>query len=968
MVEKIKHQIESINQALDWIKKNKSEHYEQRFMQLIEERRKMRKILLAEEENPGIAAFGKSQVGKSYLMSSILQNEGQPFMVKANGRTYNFIDEMNPITDNTEATGVVTRFSSYKRHPKRYMPEYPIIMKTLSPADIITILSDGYFNDIEDYTSDSENEINSIADTFYEKYKNMPVVAGMPLLPDDVLNIKNYFKLHINNAQAFNRSYFFDRIALVATKIPVTDWVDVFQILWNRNARMSQMFSKTIVTLRNLDFASDVYLPVEAVLHQEIKPNTIMSVDCLKEMFIDAPNYFTDAYLRQGDGFKKVAHLTKSEVCAVCSEVIFKIEQDFLTSTSSYKLDDIPYDTQAKLTKGEIKMSILEDNDLLDFPGARSREKEKASSLDADKVLINVFLRGKVAYLFNKYNEASAINVLLFCHDQVQNDVTNLYILLDEWVRNYVGDTPQKRQEVVSSLGGIAPLFYIGTKFNMDLAMRTGTTANSTTAIDGRWEDRFDKVLYKQCFHPDTALWVTNWTAPGTRFKNSYLLRDFRYSGPKASKLYKGFEENGTESPRVSPNMPDGTNSEGYVTDSYYEQMRTSFINSPAAQMLFDDTKMAWDVAASRNNDGSLHVIEKLSAIANRLEKTREMQFEQQMGTCRSKLLSILNEYHVSEDVDEILKENICKANSVMREMDFTCNDDNYFFGHLLQAIQVTEKDCLQIVHALIQSGELGEKNNNFADYAIILKRCNNFSGCQNNEECWKKLMSMYGLRTKEDAANYLASRDIDPKVLFSGTFKKRLNSVVIADKVYTLWQDRIKSVEMMNKILDNQSFDALVMSSLLDNIIETSHALKLDESMSNSIADYVNIINIYTVNESLIADILSSIINSFVIDLGYSMLRDSDKQDARRIAQQYDLNIFHYIDKERKSHFEEEELTALFDDLSTNPKALTTAFENNYYTWLEYMYVSFIAHLDVPEYDHQANDELTTIINSIAS
>jgi hypothetical protein len=137
---------------------------------------------------------------------------------------------------------------------------------------------------------------------------------------------------------------------------------------------------------------------------------------------------------------------------------------------------------------------------------------------------------------------------------------------------------------------------------------------------------------------------------------------------------------------------------------------------------------------------------------------------------------------------------------------------------------------------------------------------------------------------------------------------------------------------------------------------------------MSKSIAEYVNIINVYTINESLVADILSSIINSFIIDLGYSMLEDNEKQDARRIAKQYDLNIFSYIDKERKSHFEEEDLTALFNDLTTNPKALTTAFENNYYTWLEYMYVSFIAHLDVPEYDHQANDELTVIINSIAS
>lgn len=968
MIQKIDQQINVINDALAWIRKNKPEHYGQRFMQLIEERRRLRKMALAEEENPGIAAFGKSQVGKSYLMSSILQNEGKPFLVKANGREYNFIDEMNPITDNTEATGVVTRFSSYKRNPAKYSAQYPILMKTLSVADIIIVLSDGYFNDIEDYTSDSENEINAIAESYVKKYSTMPETDNTPLPADDVLNIKNYFKQHINNAQAFNRSYFFDSISQIVNRIPKTDWVEVFEILWNRNPRISMLFSRMLHTLQRLDFARMVYLPVEAVLHEEIKPNTIMSVDCLKELLVTSPQYHTDAYVRQGETFNRVEQLTKSEVCAVCAEVVFKIEEEFLTSSASYKMDDIPYDVQSRLTKGQIEMSILKDNDLLDFPGARSREKEKAASLNADKVLINVFLRGKVAYLFNKYNEAAAINVLLYCHDQMQNDVTNLYILLDEWVRNYVGETPEKRRLTVESTGGIAPLFYIGTKFNMDLAMRTGTTANTVTAIDGRWEDRFDKVLLKQCFHPDTAQWVQNWTAEGTRFKNSYLLRDFRYSGPKASKLYKGFEENGTESPRVAPNTPDGTNSEGYVTDNYYHQMRTSFCNSAASKMLFDDTALAWDVAASRNNDGSLHIIENLSVVASRLHDTREQQFAQQFQHSCDKLKSILNEYHVSEDVEEILNDNIHKANAIIREMDFTCNDDNYFFGHLLQALQIPEKECLQTIHQLIQSGELGEKNNNFADYEIILKRCQSFAGCQNFDDCWKKLQTVYGLSSREEAESYLNMRGVQYRLLFSGTFKKKLNSIIIAEKVYSQWQEHIKSVEFMKKTLDNRHFEAVVMSSLLDNIIATGNYVKIEEQLSNAIAEYVNVINVYSINESLISDILSSTINSFIIDLGYSRLSEHDIAEARRIARQYELPVFNYIGKERKSHFEEEELTELFDELTDNPKALTAAFEDNYYTWLEYMYVSYIAHLDVPEYDHQANDELTDIIHSIAS
>jgi hypothetical protein len=115
------------------------------------------------------------------------------------------------------------------------------------------------------------------------------------------------------------------------------------------------------------------------------------------------------------------------------------------------------------------------------------------------------------------------------------------------------------------------------------------------------------------------------------------------------------------------------------------------------------------------------------------------------------------------------------------------------------------------------------------------------------------------------------------------------------------------------------------------------------------------------------VADILSSTINQFVIDLGYCLLTDKDRENARKVTEQYQLPVFDYIGKERKEFFEEEELTALFDELTDSPKSMTTSFEDNYYTWLEYMCVSFIAHLDVPDYDKEANRQLTEIINNIS-
>lgn len=957
MIQKINTQIGLVNDALAWIRKNKPEHYEQRFMQLVEERRKLRKLALAECENPAIAAYGKSQAGKSYLMSNILQKDGQPFTVDVDGQRYNFINEMNPITKNTEATGVVTRFSSFARNSQRFSQRYPIMMKSLSVADITLIICDGYFNDLGDYTVPSGSEINTLAEAIFQKYKDMTEQRNAPMTEDDVLDMKDYFRKYINNAQAFysRDSNFFERLALVVRRIPVTDYADIFSNLWSKEDHLSKLYERLLRTMRRLNFAEDIYLPVEAVLHHGVNENTIMSVQCLNGLADEeAQPRFTHAFLRNGDSYSKVENLNKSEMSAICAEVVFRIGDDFLESSSSYDFEMITDPlTRQSITHTPVQKAILKSADLLDFPGARSRKKESVTTLEEGKILTTVLLRGKVAYLFNKYSEARVLNVLLFCQDYAQNDVTDLFSTLNKWVNNYVGKTPEERQRTLQLCQGISPLFYVGTKFNVDMEEDQNAAANERDAIDGRWFARFQKVLYGECFNADGVEWVKNWTHPNEFFRNSYLLRDFKYSGEKTSKLYSGFSEEGREQAMTIPRP-------------FYDTLRRSFCESEEVRMFFNDPAKAWDVAATINNDGALYIIENLAVVSDCLSRAREAQFAQQLKETRSKLLDVLNEYHVSEDIEEILQENIRKANSIIREMDFTCNEDNYFFGHLLQALQITETRCLQVIHHLIQSGELGERNNNFKNYEIILKRCRNFEGCHNSDECWQRLQNVYGLRDKDEAGKYLAGRDVESRLLFSGTFKKKLNSCVLADRVYDLWQKNIKSVEFMNQILANQRFDSVVMSILLEDITQTSNYLKLNDLMGDAIAEYVNVINIYTINESLVADILSSTINSFVIDLGYSLLPQADRDNARKVAQQSYLPVFDYIDREHTSHFEEDELTALFNELTDNPKSMTVSFENNYYTWLEYMYVSFIAHLDVPDYDKEANRLLSEIIHNI--
>lgn len=959
MIQEIISQIENINKSLAWVKKNKPNDYEQKFLQLVEERRKLRRLADAQQDSPAIAAYGESQVGKSYMMNCILQNNGKPFLIESGGRKYNFIEEMNPKTKNTEATGVVTRFTSFSHAPGRYSAQYPIMMRCFSVADVVMVVSDGYYLDIQDFTTYSEAEIDEMGQGIYDKYKDYPKNEYSPILADDLLDIKAYYNKHLNNAQAFLHTSFFDKVALVADKIPEQDLTDVFSILWHKRSEQTKLFGMLTCTLKKFRYAEYVYLPVEALLHDGINENTVMSVDCLNELFLERPRYFTDVYLRTGDNYEKLSGLTKSEVCAVCAEIIVKIAPEYIGNTDCYCLDGITDESvKAQLTKNGINIDILKDNDLLDFPGARSRQKKERVTMSDPKQLITVLLRGKVAYLFNKYNSLKLINVLLFCHHGTKTEVAEIPLLLKDWVMNNVGETMEKRKRTLELTGGISPLFYVGTKFNIDMEYSAENIENSINGLNGRWQQRFEKVLYNECFNAGGNLdaegkpLFLNWRSSGEHFMNSYLLRDYKFSGPLNSKLYEGEK---TEAKRM------------LIPKEHYENLRSTFCSSEYVKRFFANPALAWDVCTSIDNDGSLYIMENLSKVAKNISGTRDELFKDILENATRKAKSLMVDYHVSTNSEEILEKNIRKAYSVFREMDFTCNTDNYYFGHLIQALQITETASYRIIHKVMQGAEINDKVNSFKDYEIIINSCKKaahpLEKAKDEDEKWQCIMDTYRLATQEDAREYLLNKNVDPEKLFTKEYKRKMNSYVISDAVYDKWSQTIKSVDFMNKYAGGNGFDNIAMGNLIDGLLSAAAAVSLRDKMAESIAEYVNVVNIHTASEGLLADILASKINDFVLDFGYHYLSSDEISNAREICNDKNIPAFTYIQKELPATYEEKDLTQMFNNMQTNPDAILPSFEDNYNKWIEYMFISFVAHLDYPNIDHEANNALAEIL-----
>lgn len=980
MKEKIHKQIDNIREAIEWIRINKPEDYNNKFLLLSEKKRILRKIENAYDENPAIAAFGESQKGKSYLMGNLLQNNGKPFIIKVNNGDdeVDFVQNINPIGDKKEATGVVTRFKVFNENDEKakYNGNLPVIVKLLSPSRIATILCDSYHKDIIDYQTYSDQELKDFSKEIFEKYENAPDLGNQAFTEDDVLEMKYYLSNFVTETQSIRRSGYFENLALVIRRIPVKDWTNVFAILWHRNEIVSNMFARLIDVLQKLNFAKEIYTDIETVRHHGDNINSIMSVDCLNGLDDPGWNKTAVVYLRNlQNEYTAVPNMSKCELAAVCAETVYKIEKEYALDEMKYGIvdnpeqenGDMPIESIKELGHRSITKSLLNNTDLLDFPGARNRLKVKESFLDKKDDTgvsnsVQMFLRGKVAHLFNSYSDARMINILLFCHDAEAIVVNDMYIMVNDWVERYVGKSPEERKKAIQRYGGVSPLFNVCTKFNIDMIEDDHPEKNNEAALNQRWYGRLIKVLYTQAFKANDVEWFKNWDSENKPFKNSFLLRDYKYSGCTGSgnNLYDGYKESDQHpSERVLK-----------LSSDFYNLMRQTFVQSKDVQIFFENPRLAWDVAASRNNDGSLYIIDRLCEVAKNAVNARTEQFNDEIGKIAQSVTKVMGEYYVSTDVDELLEGNIRKAKSIFREMDFTCNNDNYYFGHLIQALQITESESYRAIHQIIQSPEINGMVNDFKDYEIIRNSCekagHSIENCTTESEKMSCVIETYGFLSAEEAEDYFRKKGIDKQKLFGGLYRRKLNSCIIADSVYTKWCTAIKSVEFFNEFSQEDGFDVTIMNNLVDELILTAEALGVRDIMAASIAEYVDIIDVHAANESLIADMLADTINDFVNDFGFSLLSEEDKLKAKGLCEKRNLPAFKYIEKELPAEMDEVALTNLFNEMSANPKALLPSFEDNYNKWLEYMFISFVAHLDIPDFDHEANVALESLLEKI--
>jgi hypothetical protein len=585
--------------AADWLSRNPEiagRDYEGHIKEARKAGRLLRGCAVAARRKMCVGIFGPSQAGKSYLVSTLAGNAEGKLWTRLGDATRDFLEDLNP-PGGKESTGLVTRFTLDRPIPPP--AAYPVHIRLLSAVDVVKILTNTYFSDAEHMETPDRQGMLATLQTL-EKRKQRASTGGM--MQDDVEDLQEYINKYFRSkprVQQLFDQYFWDKVALLAPVLQDDDRAELFGVIWDNVAPFTRIAGDLLRALRALDFAAEAFCPAEALVPRD---TSIIDVASLGDL---SPQQDDVLELTTPDG--KRATLPRVYIAALTAELIIPMldkPAEFFTHT-----------------------------DLLDFPGYRSRRMFVDLSKEAEEPakLKECFLRGKVAYLFERYCAERELTGLLLCIGSGVQEVQGLGNAVNDWIAGTHGSTPQWRD------GKNASLFFILTKSDMEFEDKAGAQD-----VSQRWDTR----MYASMEIFSSHEWLQRWDNKGA-FNNFFLMRN-----PKV-KLHL-FEYQDDREIRLKDDQ-----------HPYVRRFEESFMQSPQVNKHFIHKEETWKAFLTPNDGGLSLIRRKLDPICTPALKREQIAttVEEQL----SKLQDRLRPYYKTDDKEEERKQKAILAQNLAR-------------------------------------------------------------------------------------------------------------------------------------------------------------------------------------------------------------------------------------------------------------------------------------------------------------
>lgn len=954
--------VNNINEGIQWVSKHlKDNDRSETNYKIKQYRRKLKKIQDVITQKPTIALFGASQVGKSYMANNLLYNENNKLEVydHTTQNTIDFIKYINPEGKGNEATAPVTRFTSDQITDKSKLP---VKIRLFTPKDIICILCDTYYNDFNDKKPmpNKDSIIESLQSI--PKYKNN--IAQKHLDDDDIYEIKEYLEKYFSK-HAFilelQATGFWDVLAENISHIHNNNWADIFKILWNEHSEISKVFVIIMEYLTSFQFSKEVHVGFDAI--ERKGENSIISVQTLLKGFFDDHHKSFKVQLNDG----KILEAPSAKLCFITSEVVLSVAE------------------------GTIKnRPFIKNVDIIDFPGARSRPEIHELS---DKSILEMLLRGKVSYLFNLYSLNYKSNTLSVCMRTQQTNVTTVPRLVNQWIEDNLGSTPQERAINLANMP-THPLFVIFTWWNTQFLFKQATDdPDPKERIEKLFETRFNEEV-KGSFD-----WNENWIENNnskSRFTNYYLLRDFKESTEifntkdtdegQQVEITENLENNGNLTlydDQVNGNVNNffENNAQKDFHKKYFEKFVEYHKNK---KIFFENPELNFLESSIPGKDGSEYIIKNLIPISSNTVSV-PIYINVLNKALKEAQKELVKHYH-SDSADEQILKAAREGSDIQLTMSIVFGKDAYFFGKFIELLCVSENEILEFYHVLLQDRKMVDEQK-INTYILIKAENPELNPEKTYEQNIEILRKKYNFNSKEETEKYFEEKEIDLKELFYGnSHNLQNNSMILSEAAKDFWIKNKLDVEKFH-FFTEKGIDKAQFRKLFENLIIGFNTLQITHKIAAEIREFVDRIDRLDEAEDMISHITAGKINEFINSLGWSYYPESEKEKIKATNEANNLNLKIPNDQNLFSSLEKlhdpndssgkmsmEKLIDFMDninkELNKSPidiKTLNyTPMIKNYQNWIELMRILFLANCDIPTYDIEANRKLGEILEKL--
>ncbi len=813
--------------GIDWVKdvRVSSSRVDREADALIQKLRRVRnfssRLGQASQSPVSVGFFGLSQAGKSYLISTMAAGKNGRLETVYDGRRLDFMQHVNPPGGGKEATGLVTRFT---RKSEATPTGFPIQLAIFSEIDLVKILGNSFFNDFNRekviFNTDAEY-INQLLADLSGNRKQQPTGG---VTEDDIVDLMDYFESRFQKSMEPLMGSYWPVAIDLAPYLSANDRGRLFSILWGEIDELTATYLLLRNALETLSFPKNLYAPLDVLVKNKeqgdgfSQMDSIMNVDILSRLGHDNNDRIELKPIEDGQTLDSVT-IPRSILAALTLEMIFPLTE-------------------------QPECTMLETVDLLDFPGYRGRlnvdslaeVKEAVKDNQTDPVA-ELILRGKVAYLFERYTDFQEMNVLIVCTpSDNQSDVTAVGPVLTNWIEKTQGETAEIRGTKKSGL------VWAITMFDKRISQSLSHTDDMLKIAWGT--GGMMKMVLLERFGQYN--WVSEW-APGTPFDNMFLVRKPR-------------------EPVSFLDLEDG--SEQAVKPEYQQQlqlMRETFCADETVEKHFNDPARSWDSMMNLNRGGVGLLSAQVESVADTAIKLDRIS-EQIRATVDDLVNKRFGNYFQAEGAGEIDKKRI-----IAKEIIDGLKARAPLIGELLFQMQpVTE---------------------HFRSIYLRTETDNEKTAASKPEEAEQKVSaavqidnSMFDLDLNLDfEADSTATEAVSSQ---KPDLSPHTSTTRFIRGIMQEWVKHLREIPDRTDLMNFLGFTKTSVEALIDELISAMDRLKLEQRLT----DAINKTELQTsATRSRLVDrqvlVVSSIMNEFLSTLGTAWLTVTERAESKAQA-----------------------------------------------------------------------------------